>query len=74
MEVLVSTMMKLYIDSYKVWDNYLGPQEKLNFHTLITDLLGFLILFNYIVPISLYVTIGKPFSPFYLSYLYFFFV
>jgi hypothetical protein len=64
MEVLLSTVLKLYVDSYEVWDNYLGPRDELNFHVLITDLLSFLILFNYIVPISLYVTIGKPFPHF----------
>lgn len=58
-EVLVCTMLKLYIESYQEWDSYLGPQPKINFSSIITDILSFLILFNYIVPISLYVTVGK---------------
>ncbi|XP_026825879.1 probable phospholipid-transporting ATPase IF isoform X2 [Ooceraea biroi] len=56
-EVLVCTALKLYIESYKDWDGYLGPSPNITFSTLITDILSFLILFNYIVPISLYVTI-----------------
>ncbi|XP_024876630.1 probable phospholipid-transporting ATPase IF isoform X1 [Temnothorax curvispinosus] len=55
-EVLVCTMLKLYIETYQEWDRYLGPQPKINFSSLITDILSFLILFNYIVPISLYTT------------------
>lgn len=52
-------MLKLYIESYENWDYYLGPSEKINFSTLITDILSFFVLFNYVAPISLYVTVGK---------------
>lgn len=56
-EILVCTMLKLYIESYENWDYYLGPSEKINFSTLITDILSFFVLFNYVAPISLYVTV-----------------
>lgn len=58
-EVVASTMMKLYIESYERWDSYLGPQHEINFSTLVKDILSFTILYNYIVPLSLYVTVGK---------------
>ncbi|KAL6255347.1 hypothetical protein P5V15_013685 [Pogonomyrmex californicus] len=57
LEVLGSTLLKLYVESYQGWDSYLGPRPNTNFFSLITDIMSFLILFNYIVPISLYVTI-----------------
>ncbi|XP_018352435.1 PREDICTED: probable phospholipid-transporting ATPase IF [Trachymyrmex septentrionalis] len=56
-EVVICTILKLYVDTLQVWERYLGPLPKVNFCTLITDILNFLILFNYIVPISLYVTV-----------------
>ncbi|XP_029155219.1 probable phospholipid-transporting ATPase IF isoform X3 [Nylanderia fulva] len=56
-EVLASTLLKLYVESYEKWDSYLGPLPAIKFSTLITDIMSFLILFNYIVPISLYVTV-----------------
>ncbi|XP_072764277.1 phospholipid-transporting ATPase IF isoform X2 [Anoplolepis gracilipes] len=56
-EVLVSTLLKLYVQSYEKWESYLGPSSKIKFSTLLADILSFLILFNYIVPISLYVTV-----------------
>lgn len=62
MEVLISTILKLYVESYEKWDNYLGPSPKINFSTLIADIFSFLILFNYIVPISLHVTVGETFT------------
>ncbi|XP_012530011.2 probable phospholipid-transporting ATPase IF isoform X2 [Monomorium pharaonis] len=55
-EVLICTMLKLYIESYQEWESYLGPQPTINFMSLLEDILSFLMLFNYIVPISLYVT------------------
>lgn len=60
-EVSASTMLKLYVESYKKWDSYLGPLPAINFSMVITDIMSFLILFNYIVPISLYVTVGEIF-------------
>lgn len=58
-EVLASVMMKLYVESYARWYSYLGSQNENKIFTLITDIFSFVILFNYIIPISLYVTIGK---------------
>jgi len=60
-EVLVCTVLKLFVESYQGWNSYLGPQSDINFSSLTTDILSFVILFNYIVPISLYVTAGKTF-------------
>jgi len=62
-EVLVCTILKLFVESYQEWNSYLGPQSDLNFSSLTTDILSFIILFNYIVPISLYVTAGKTLLP-----------
>lgn len=59
MEVLLCTMLKLYVESYQGWESYLGKLSEINFSSLVTDILSFLILFNYIVPISLYTTVGK---------------
>ncbi|KYN08158.1 putative phospholipid-transporting ATPase IF [Cyphomyrmex costatus] len=56
-EVVICTILKLYVETQQVWERYLGPLPKINFFTLITDILSFLVLFNYIVPISLYVTV-----------------
>ncbi|XP_018306223.1 probable phospholipid-transporting ATPase IF [Mycetomoellerius zeteki] len=56
-EVLICTLLKLYVETLQVWESYLGPLPTTNFLTLITDILSFLVLFNYIVPISLYVTV-----------------
>ncbi|XP_011166374.2 probable phospholipid-transporting ATPase IF isoform X2 [Solenopsis invicta] len=55
-EVLMCTMLKLYVQTFQKWEIYLGPQPKITFQSLIEDILNFLILFNYIVPISLYST------------------
>ncbi|XP_032670766.1 probable phospholipid-transporting ATPase IF isoform X2 [Odontomachus brunneus] len=57
LEVVASILMKLYVESYANWESYLGSHYKTTFATLITDILSFAILFNYIIPISLYVTI-----------------
>ncbi|KAL0110201.1 hypothetical protein PUN28_013685 [Cardiocondyla obscurior] len=56
-EVLMCTLLKLYVQSNEDWESYLGPQPKINFSSLVSDILSFLLLFNYIVPISLYVTV-----------------
>lgn len=58
-EVIISITMKLYVESYHEWDSYMGPRPEITFSSVVTDILSFLILFNYIVPISLYVTVGK---------------
>ncbi|EFN88498.1 Probable phospholipid-transporting ATPase IF [Harpegnathos saltator] len=57
LEVLLSTMLKLYVESYSKWEVYLGSHYKTTFSTLVMDILNFAILYNYIIPISLYVTV-----------------
>ncbi|KYN18060.1 Putative phospholipid-transporting ATPase 12 [Trachymyrmex cornetzi] len=56
-EVVICTILKLYVNTLQVWERYLGPLPEINFLTFILDILSFLVLFNYIVPISLYVTV-----------------
>ncbi|XP_014470440.1 PREDICTED: probable phospholipid-transporting ATPase IF [Dinoponera quadriceps] len=56
-EVLMSTLLKLYVETHATWDIYFGSNYKIDFGQLLTDILSFTILFNYIVPISLYVTV-----------------
>lgn len=51
--------MKFVIETNSTWDAYLGEKSSTTPLSLFTDLLNFTILYNYIVPISLYVTIGK---------------
>lgn len=51
--------MKIIVDSIAKWKSYIGDSESLSFSTLVDDFFGFLVLYNYIVPISLYVTIGE---------------
>lgn len=52
-------MMKIVMNETTNWEFYLGYRETITFHSLVTDFLSFTILYNYIIPISLYVTIGK---------------
>lgn len=40
-------------------ESYLGPSNAINVSTVVQDLFSFVILYNYIIPISLYVTIGE---------------
>ncbi|KAK1123006.1 hypothetical protein K0M31_008642 [Melipona bicolor] len=56
-EVIESCMMKIISDAKEKWEVYLSIKESITFKSLITDFLSFTILYNYIVPISLYVTI-----------------
>ncbi|KAG7189384.1 hypothetical protein KM043_017031 [Ampulex compressa] len=56
-EVTVSTIMKLVIEADAKWDVYLGDVKSASFTDLVTDIFSFTILYNYIVPISLYVTV-----------------
>ena len=56
---MASTVVKEFIDVNANWDVYLGVPERFKASTLLTDVLTFTILYNYIVPISLYVSIGK---------------
>ena len=59
MEVSFCTFMKAMVGKKAKWSVYLGEQTYDMLSTLVTDLLSFTILFNYVVPISLYVTIGN---------------
>lgn len=58
-EVLESCMMKIVMEETTQWSSYLGENNEITFFSVITDFLNFTVLYNYIVPISLYVTIGK---------------
>lgn len=52
------------------WSSYLNDIQSFTFSSLVTDFLSFLILYNYIVPISLYVSIElqKFFGSFFFSW------
>ncbi|XP_035734472.1 probable phospholipid-transporting ATPase IF isoform X2 [Vespa mandarinia] len=56
-EIIISTTFKFIIESNSTWDVYLGEKSSTTPLSLFIDLLSFTILYNYIVPISLYVTI-----------------
>ncbi|OAD56072.1 putative phospholipid-transporting ATPase IF, partial [Eufriesea mexicana] len=56
-EVLESCMMKIIMEETTHWKSYLGDSTDVTFFSLVTDFLSFTVLYNYIVPISLYVTI-----------------
>ncbi|XP_043667422.1 phospholipid-transporting ATPase IF-like isoform X2 [Vespula pensylvanica] len=56
-EISISTILKFIIESNSTWDDYLGEKRSTTPLSLLIDLLSFTILYNYIVPISLYVTI-----------------
>ncbi|XP_020288805.1 probable phospholipid-transporting ATPase IF isoform X2 [Pseudomyrmex gracilis] len=56
-EVIISSLLKLYFDLLNMWGSYLGPRPKISMFSFFSDCLSFCILFNYIVPISLYVTV-----------------
>lgn len=40
-------------------ESYLGPRNSIRVTTVMQDFFSFVILYNYIIPISLYVTIGE---------------
>ncbi|XP_076284102.1 phospholipid-transporting ATPase IF [Lasioglossum baleicum] len=56
-EVIESCMMKTLMDSTTKWNLYLGGYNTITFLSLADDFFSFAVLYNYIVPISLYVTI-----------------
>ncbi|KAL2720927.1 phospholipid-transporting ATPase IF-like isoform X3 [Vespula squamosa] len=56
-EISISTILKYVIESNSTWDVYLGEKSSTTPLSLLIDLLSFTLLYNYIVPISLYVTI-----------------
>jgi len=39
--------------------SYVGPGNTISVAVVVQDLFSFIILFNYIIPISLYVTVGE---------------
>ncbi|XP_023715383.1 probable phospholipid-transporting ATPase IF isoform X4 [Cryptotermes secundus] len=58
-EVAVSLALKYAAeigDKYST-ESYLGPRSSIDVSTVVQDLFSFVILYNYIIPISLYVTI-----------------
>ncbi|KAK2580780.1 hypothetical protein KPH14_011515 [Odynerus spinipes] len=57
LEIFISTGLKSMIELNSTWDIYLGEKTPTTPLSLITDFLSFTILYNYVVPISLYVTI-----------------
>lgn len=59
-EVAACTVAKNVIENDSQWNDYLGtPPERPVSTKVLDDILGFLIMLNYLVPISLYVTIGN---------------
>ncbi|XP_076762998.1 phospholipid-transporting ATPase IF [Xylocopa sonorina] len=69
-EVIESCMMKIVMENAVDWSWYLGVTDTVNVYLVITDFLNFVVLYNYIVPISLYVTIElqKFLSSFFFSW------
>ncbi|XP_008214118.1 probable phospholipid-transporting ATPase IF isoform X1 [Nasonia vitripennis] len=57
LEVCFTTVMKVIVESSARWDVYLGKLNSSIYANVHNDILSFTILFNYVVPISLYVTI-----------------
>ncbi|GFG30600.1 hypothetical protein Cfor_10512 [Coptotermes formosanus] len=56
-EVAVSIAFKYAVESDDKYKSYLGPQSDTGVSGVIQDLFSFVILYNYIIPISLYVTV-----------------
>ncbi|XP_078052193.1 phospholipid-transporting ATPase IF, partial [Augochlora pura] len=56
-EVIESCSIKTLMDATQNWESYIGGQKLLTFVTLVDNFFAFLLLYSYIVPISLYVTI-----------------
>lgn len=50
--------MKVIVERRVKWDIYLGDVDK-PLASVLNNVLSFTILFNYVVPISLYVTLGN---------------
>ncbi|XP_061935372.1 phospholipid-transporting ATPase IF-like isoform X4 [Apis cerana] len=71
-EVIESCTMKAVLEESwsESWSSYLNDIQSFTFSSLVTDFLSFLILYNYIVPISLYVSIElqKFFGSFFFSW------
>ncbi|XP_015439518.1 PREDICTED: probable phospholipid-transporting ATPase IF [Dufourea novaeangliae] len=56
-EVIQSCMAKIILNATIKWKSYIGVQESVSIPSMINDFFSFAVLYNYIVPISLYVTI-----------------
>ncbi|XP_023288615.1 probable phospholipid-transporting ATPase IF isoform X2 [Orussus abietinus] len=56
-EIIASATLKEVIEKNSFWDVYLGKIGVTSFYKAFVDALSFVILYNYVVPISLYVTI-----------------
>lgn len=57
-EVVGSYILKRYFEAKRETEDYIGePNNKITFLSFMRDLLSFLLLYNYLIPISLYVTI-----------------
>ncbi|XP_048514856.1 phospholipid-transporting ATPase IF-like isoform X2 [Athalia rosae] len=54
--VVLSTVMKSVIELNSSWSGYLGEADAITVQSLVINVLSFVVLYNYIVPISLYVT------------------
>ncbi|XP_046588400.1 phospholipid-transporting ATPase IF isoform X1 [Neodiprion lecontei] len=54
--IFSSALTKALLELNPTWDEYLGTSDPITTYTFIVDALAFAILYNYIVPISLYVT------------------
>ncbi|XP_034184560.1 phospholipid-transporting ATPase IF isoform X1 [Osmia lignaria lignaria] len=69
-EIILSCIMKHVIEETANWTLYVGKDGTVTLYSLVTDFLTFTVLYNYIVPISLYVTIElqKFFSSFFFSW------
>ncbi|XP_053972565.1 phospholipid-transporting ATPase IF [Hylaeus volcanicus] len=69
-EVMESCALKVIMGSTAKWNTYIGTDDTVTISTLVNDFFGFTVLYNYIVPISLYVTIElqKFVSSFFFSW------
>lgn len=54
---LISVVLQQIFKSNAKWNVYLGEPKSENFYRILISVLNFMLLFNYIVPISLYVTV-----------------
>lgn len=59
LEVSLCTILEAIISTDIEWKTYLGESAVIGIREILYDFLAFTLLFNYIVPISLYVTLGN---------------
>ncbi|XP_076395905.1 phospholipid-transporting ATPase IF [Megachile rotundata] len=69
-EIMLSCILKIVFEQTAKWEAYLDKDGTITVGSLVTDFLSFTVLYNYIVPISLYVTIElqKFLSSFFFSW------